>query len=72
MPINKNDQYFLLDVFLEDIKKMTSNTFVSAGLTSIGALFGAGAVSLFATNFWYSVVCVVVCFACFLGYEYLP
>ncbi len=72
--INNNnlEEMFLADVFFNDFKKMTQNQTVSMGLQTLATLFGAGAVALFQTNFWYSVVCAVICIVCYGAYELLP
>lgn len=51
---------------------MTKNDSINAGLQAIATLFGAGAVTMFNTNFWYSVACAVLCLVSYAMYELLP
>ncbi len=63
------EEYYLID---QIINKMTGNQTINTGLQTIATLFGAGAVTLFTTHFWYAVVCALVSVGCYVLYEILP
>lgn len=73
-PFSRQSQqdYFLLDCFIEDFKKMTSNTTINVGLLTIGTFFMGLVPTLYQTSFWYSVISALVGVGVIIIYELLP
>lgn len=51
---------------------MTKEVAINSALLSLIGLFAGGAATLFLTNFWYSIVCVLVVVGLAYVYEKLP